>query len=70
MRDCSEFELAVRVPAYLLHCGFEEHGGHGQVIRVTRTITEQSFDVFTVNKAERKIYATKIGAGDDREIAY
>ena len=33
-------------------------------------ITEQSFDVFTVNRAERKIYATKIGAGTDREISY
>lgn len=38
--------------------------------RVAGTITEQSFDVFTYNKAERKIYATKIGAGDDRVISY
>lgn len=38
--------------------------------RVAGTITEQSFDVFTVNKAKRKIYATKIGAGNDREISY
>lgn len=38
--------------------------------RVAGTITEQSFDVFTVNTAERKIYATKIGAGDDRVITY
>lgn len=38
--------------------------------RVTGTTTEQSFDVFTVNKKTRKIYATKIGAGADREIGY
>ena len=38
--------------------------------RIVGTTTEQSFDVFTVNKAEGKIYATKIGAGDNREIPY
>ena len=38
--------------------------------RIEGTTTEQSFDVFTVNKTERKIYATKIGAGSDREISY
>lgn len=38
--------------------------------RVEGTTTEQSFDVFTVNKKTRKIYATKIGAGADREISY
>ena len=38
--------------------------------RVKDTITEQSFDVFTVNKATRTIYATKIGAGDNRTISY
>ena len=38
--------------------------------RIADTITEQSFDIFTVNKAERKIHATKIGAGSDRSISY
>ncbi len=38
--------------------------------RTAGTITEQSFDVFTVNTKEKKIYATKIGAGTDRVIAY
>ncbi len=38
--------------------------------RKAGTITEQSFDVFTVNKATRTIHATKIGAGIDREITY
>ena len=32
------------------------------------TVTEQSFDVFTVNRKTGTIYATKIGAGEDREI--
>ena len=38
--------------------------------RVAGTVTEQSFDVFTVNKATRTIYSTKIGAGSDRVISY
>ena len=38
--------------------------------RVAGTVTEQSFDVFTVNKSSRKIYATKIGAGNDRVIGF
>ena len=38
--------------------------------RVEGTITEQSFDVFTVNKKTRTIHATKIGAGADRVMGY
>lgn len=38
--------------------------------RVVGTTTEQSFDVFTVNKKTKKIHATKIGAGADRTISY
>ncbi len=38
--------------------------------RVAGTVTEQSFDVFTVNTATHTITATKIGAGDDRVITY
>jgi len=34
------------------------------------TIHEQAFDVFTVNKKERKIYITRIGEGEDRVIDY
>lgn len=34
------------------------------------TDTEQSFDVVTVDKKNHKIYCTKIGFGDDREISY
>lgn len=36
--------------------------------RVAGTVTEQSFNVFTVTPST--IYATKIGAGTDREISY
>ena len=38
--------------------------------RVAGTITEQSFDVFTVNKKTGTIHATKIGAGADRTITF
>lgn len=38
--------------------------------RKAGTTTEQSFDVFTVNKATRTIHATKIGAGSNRTIQY
>lgn len=38
--------------------------------RTVGTITEQSFNVFTVNRKSNKIYATKIGAGSDRTIVY
>ncbi len=41
-----------------------------QTQRVAGTVTEQSFDVFTVNRANRTISATKIGAGEDRVISY
>ncbi len=50
--------------------GNEENDSTLKAERVAGTTTEQSFDVFTVNKAEKKIYATKIGAGDDRTISY
>ena len=48
----------------------EENNAELKAERVANTTTEQSFDVFTVNKAEGKIYVTKIGAGDNREISY
>lgn len=48
--------------------GAEENDAALKAERIAGTITEQSFDVFTVNKATGKIYATKIGAGADREI--
>ena len=35
-----------------------------------RTTTEQSFDIFTIDKKAHKLYATKIGCGEDREFTY
>ena len=40
------------------------------VTKTAGTVTEQSFDVFTVNRKTRTVYATKIGAGEDRVIQY
>lgn len=34
------------------------------------TVTEQAFDIFTINKKEHKLYATRIGCGEDREFTY
>jgi hypothetical protein len=34
------------------------------------TVTEQAFDVFTINKKEHKLYVTRIGCGEDREFPY
>lgn len=50
--------------------GVEEHDEADRNVREAGKITEQSFDVFTVNKGTNTIYATKIGAGEDREISY
>ncbi len=50
--------------------GKEENDEAMNAERVTGTVTEQSFDIFTVNRSTRTIHATKIGAGDDRVISY
>lgn len=39
-------------------------------VRTPGTIREQALDVITVNKNERKLYFTRIGAGADRVINY
>ena len=38
----------------------------GGVTRELGTNTEQAFDVFTIDKTNRKIYVTRIGGGNDR----
>ena len=48
----------------------EEYTDEMKAERVEGTTTEQSFDVFTVNKKTGTISATKIGAGADRTISY
>lgn len=32
--------------------------------------TENAFDVFTIDKTNRKVYITRIGAGSDRVFDY
>lgn len=39
-------------------------------VRTAGTITEQAFDVYHIDTANRKIYITRIGAGSDREFTY
>ena len=50
--------------------GKEENDAALNEEKVPGTTTEQSFDVFTVNRATRRIVATKIGAGGSRTISY
>lgn len=38
--------------------------------RNAETTTEQAFDVMQIDTANRKIYCTRIGVGEDREISY
>lgn len=38
--------------------------------RIKGTTSEQCFDIFSINRAEKKVYITRVGAGEDREFAY
>lgn len=38
--------------------------------RVVGTATETALDVVTIDRLNRKIYMTRVGAGNDREIEY
>lgn len=38
--------------------------------RTAGTATETAIDIVTIDKSERKIYMTRLGAGSDREISY
>lgn len=42
----------------------------GAVAREVGTSTEFAFDVVTIDKTNGKIYCTRVGAGNDREIAH
>lgn len=46
-----------------------EKSGSG-LSRTEGTVSEQAFDVFSIDKTNKKIYATRIGAGSDREFSY
>jgi hypothetical protein len=59
LKQCDFWTIATRCD------GHNENDSALYAERVAGTTTEQSFNVFTVNKATRRIYATKIGAGED-----
>ena len=42
----------------------------GGVVRAKGTITEQAFDVVNIDYENKKIYMTRIGAGEDRVFSY
>ena len=42
----------------------------GELVRTIGTTSEQAFDIFTIDTSERKIYATRIGAGESRVFEY
>jgi len=42
----------------------------GGLDRTLYTVTEQAFDVITINYSTRKINCTRIGAGNDREFSF
>lgn len=42
----------------------------GGVVRTKGTITEQAFDVVNIDYKNKKIYMTRIGAGEDRVFSY
>lgn len=64
LKQCDFWTIATR-------CDSKNENDSGLLAeRIKGTVTEQSFDVFTVNTKTNTIYATKIGAGSDREISY
>lgn len=42
----------------------------GGVVRTKGTITEQAFDVVNIDYENKKIYMTRVGAGEDRVFSY
>lgn len=59
------------IPVITTRCdAAEENDLEQKKERKAGTITEQSFDVFTVDRGARTIHITKIGAGSNRRIQY
>jgi predicted MPP superfamily phosphohydrolase len=50
------------------NCGGES--SNSTLERTLGTVTEQAFDVFTIDTANKTIHCTRIGAGEDRTFAY
>lgn len=66
-----EFQLFNGITVSTTRCdGANENSEDGLEAKVVGTTTEQSFDVFTINKTEKRIYVTKIGAGTNRYWDY
>jgi len=49
--------------------GYVEHSS-SQLTRTYGTITEQAFDIVQIDKVNRKLYLTRVGAGTNREFNY
>lgn len=57
------------IPVITTRCdAAEENASEEKAERKQGTVTEQSFDIFTVDRVTGAISVTKIGAGDDRRI--
>ncbi|MBQ5746453.1 MAG: hypothetical protein IIV81_00805 [Clostridia bacterium] len=39
-------------------------------VHVKGTTTEQAMDFFTIDKRDHRIYATRVGCGENREFEY
>ena len=60
-----------RIPeGILVVCSTSDSMVSARGTRQENTVTEQAFDIFTIDKTAHKIYVTRIGAGDDREFTY
>ena len=63
-----DYMSAEDIPIIVTTCdGLYSEGG---VTRTPGSISEQAFDVVTVDKTNRTIYLTRIGAGSDRTFTY
>lgn len=52
-------------------CNDATRSGEGErFFHIGGTDSEHSFDVFTVDKKNRKVYITRVGYGEDREFVY
>ena len=58
------------ISIFTTRCDGKNEPSDSGLTKTKGTVTEQSFDVFTVNRKEKKIYVTKIGAGDKRYWDY
>jgi hypothetical protein len=62
---------ALKFPIITTRCDAREENTDAlKAERIEGTVTEQSFDVFTVDRKNRTIHVTKIGAGSNRDIEY